>query len=715
MSAAQSRENVNSGFDDIGRLFALALASGMPAAIGAHLRSGKSVNSRDGAGRTPLMLAACRGHVGACEFLVMAGSDPADTDLKGINAAGWARRGGHIKVAEYLDSLERACAPQKTETVAALRSNVVESMHDVGDWEEYAEPAAPDHDATAVAEVASVQRILSSHDGKFEDEEWRDVVISLPSVIFERIASSNFSDEVRDYLAKSLVGGTRTGLIDLTEIDRFMPPLEGFASQELLAHFARVASDAGIQVVGLGSPYRNDLGPVAEAEGSPEELAEAAEVLLEVDHLLDGRHDPLDIAEREIVQMRRLDRFEEFTLFQTIRKAADEEALAIAQSSPALALLQAYCRRVESGELPFTLVSELDQPDDLAETGYPDEDDTTEQDVDETAIGSGQSGERIDVSTSAQSYSPLLPSTFAAAMQQILLVDLSPAPSAAITRTLSRAIKDLALSNAFFERFLSDLIRDGDGASAGLVTSCRSVARQARDRVIVAHLPHILRLARRFEGRGLPILDLVQEGSIGLFRAIERFDLQRGFRFQSYAMHWVRQSISRALADKSRLIRIPVHRLETLAKIERFQHEFAGLENRDPTPEEISERLAFPIGSIRKLLRVAAPPAAIDEFVDDDDRLIEQVVDLNTYSALNGEIQADLKRKLTKALMTLSPREERVLRMRFGFGLGSDHTLEEVGKTYGLTRERIRQIEAKALVKLKHPSRSKALRTFLDR
>ena len=660
------------------------------------------------------MLVASRGHLEACQFLVNAGSDPADTDIAGMDAAGWARRAGHLKIAEYLDSLGLASKPSNIEPVSNFGSSPSQALDDMCAWDEDVEPTAPDHDARAVAQVDALQRTISLHHGEFDDEEWRDVSISLPSITFERIASSNLSDEVRNYLVKCLVEGNRAGLIDISEIERFMPPSEGRATQEILVHFARVASDVGIQVVDVGSPYCNDLGPESGPEGTPQELVDALDVLLEVDHLLDGRHDPMVIVERDIAQMRRLDRFEEVTLFRTIRKAADEEALAIAQSSPALALLQTYGRRVETGELPLAMISDLEQPDDVSEIDHPDEEeDAADQAGNERANELGESGGIADVPNSALSSPPLLPPTFAAGMRQILSADPSRTSSSADTRALARAIKDLALSDAFFKLFLSDLTREGDGACASLIASCRTAVRKARDRVIMAHLPHVLRLAKRFRGRGMPTIDLFQEGSIGLFRAIELFDPERGFRFQAYAMHWVRQQVSRAIADKARLIRIPVHRFEALAKIQRFQLEFLCLTNRNPTTEEISDRLEFPTRRISSLLAIADPPETIDEYVDDDDRFIDCIPAANA-SALEREIQADLKRKVTAVLTTLSAREERVLRMRFGIGMRTDHTLEEVGKQFGVTRERIRQIEAKGIRKLRHRSRSRTLRSFLD-
>lgn len=700
--------------DDVGRLFALALASGITPAIGAHLRSGKDVNAIDAVGRTPLILTASRGHLGACKFLVEAGSNPAVIDSSGNNAADWARDCGHLQVAEYLESLGLDARPSRVGNVDSSAANVVQPLLEIGEWERYAETTIPDYEAETVAEAEAVQRTISLHDGDFDDEDWRDVAVSLPSTSLPKTDLSNLSDEVRDFLAKSLVLGKQVGLIDLTEIDRYMPLMEDGASEKLLAHFARIASDSGIQVVGFGSPYRNDLGPETNGEDSKEELSEAAEELLEVDHLLDSRHDPLAYIEDEISRVRKLDRFEEVALFRTIRKASEEEALAIAQSPAALARLRTYCRRVASGEFPLTMMSDLDQPFDQAEIDYQDEDDAAEDPDDARVLEGEQASENVDGLASGQSFAPALPPSFALAMNQLLASNPSPALASTATRSLARAISDLALSNAFFERLVSELEKDGDGTSARVIASCRSAALRARDRVMVAHLPHILRLARRFEGRGMPVSDLVQEGSIGLFRAVDLFDVQRGFRFQTYAMNWVRQSMSRAVADKARLIRIPVHRLETLSKIQRFQGEFVGLKKRDPTPEEVAENFELPLKNVQKLLRAAEEPTTLDDFVNDDESLVDLISAGNTASALDRQIAAELSRSVSRVLASITPREERVLRMRFGIGIRSDHTLEEVGRQFGVTRERIRQIEAKALRKLKHPSRSRKLRSYLD-
>lgn len=715
MSAAPpSRGNPISVTDDVGRLFALALTSGRVAAIGAHLRAGKSVNSRDWFGRTPLMLTAARGHIEACEFLIKAGCDPALIDGSGMDAANWARHSGHTKVVEYLDSIGRGSQPRIAEPVTEVRASAVQTAPHTCEWEVYDEPTTPHHDAMAVAEVGTMQRTLSSHTSEFDDEEWRDVPISLPSIIFDRIASSNFPDDVRDYLVKGLVEGTRAGLIDLTEIDRFMPPFEEAGGGELLARFAQIASDVGIQIVGLGSPYRNELGDTNEAEASPEERGNSAELVLEIDHLLDSRHDPLFIAESEVSRVRRLARFEEIALFRLIRNADEEVALAIVQSSPALALLKSYCRQILAGKLPFTVISNLD-PDEHSDLAEGDVDDQSEHISDAHESGADEVDKSGQPDAALQAESPKIPTTLLATMEKVLsAADRRDQSPSAVARNLARDIKELALSDGFLERLLSDLKKEGDGAGVKVISSFRSAAKDARDKIIVAHLPHILRLARRLEGKGLPVSDLFQEGCIGLFRAIDLFDPDRGFRFQTYAMHWVRQAVSRALADKARLIRVPVHVLEKLTKLDHFRREFSQIANYQPTPELISQKLEIPVEITRKLLRIPDEPIDLDEFVDDDDRVGDRLSPFGLSSErIDGE-QVDLRRAISGALLKISPRAERVIRMRFGIGMKTDHTLEEVGQQFGVTRERIRQIEAKALRMLRHPSRGTALRGLLD-
>jgi len=672
-------------------LFKLAVLSGAQATVNLHIRRGEDINARDSDGRTLLMLAAIRANEEMCRLLIEAGADPTIVDKSGQDAVSLALRGGKVGVAEVIREVLDNIKVHKAEQQVTVPKLVIPDQRETGPetWEEEVQTAVPASDDSCVTAADSIQQLLARHTPVDSAEDWSDVDINLPDVITNRRAE--FEAEVRLRIWRLIVAGLREGSVFSRQLEDVLPnDGESDLNQDSLARLSLVLGDLGLLVD--DSPLAPSINIDHELDEQQSLAADEASVFLEDLFTLTG--DPYTAYIKEIIHEPLLTREDEEKLGSEIEAGVMEAISAISNSRVAIKELLRVAKDKTNGlppleDLidpdPLDHISNEDEP--LGGTNY-----LIEGVPDDQSVALERRLEAIE--------------ELSKGLSKQALIGFPPA-----SVELRKEIFALRLSWLFIKHLCRSTLSESPGDYCRIAAGI-SKAEKARERFAHANLRLVVSIAKRYRGSSLASSDLIQEGNLGLLRAITRFDHRRGFKFSTYATWWIRQAITRAIADQGRTIRLPVHMTETLKKIEKIQYNLRQELGREPTGEDLAFKMELPVGKVNKLLQIAPEPISLDTPPDEDQGLISVVASKERVSQFEAINNSDLGEQIATVLKTLSPREEKIVRLRFGLGGGNENTLEEIGKRFALTRERIRQIESKAMRKLQHPMRRHSLENF---
>jgi RNA polymerase primary sigma factor len=693
-------------------LFAFAISTGNEVAVEAILKLGADVNARDAGGHTPLILAAKRGNLSLCLKFLSKGADPAAVNSRGQAASDLARAAGHSLISDMLDrTLARLSSDGSTDENAIAAPSDLSDNSSIGethapndippevkeaptsfdpddDWEAI-EPAAVEvQNGDVIADAEDLQRNLSDHAGINTGEIWDDVQISLPSAHSFEDCGFEFSYDEQLHLLGLFDKGLRWGYLSTGE-------LHGTP-----ARFADVARDVGIQVVRLPQGYPRGTPEIPKRyvdllEDDSDHPAKDALLMLEELVASDVQSKRSELFE-EVYRRTPMVLWEEREMFEKYRNSARELSFELARSVVVLQLVSDLCATVASGQTPLRTISNLDE------------------ELEQPASTSDEDNDEPDVA------GPTLPAAFLHSAEKISSVLEAGRPRTrtnAQVRETARWIEDLELTQDILQRMAYALEDSGHTETSTLILKQLRTATSIRDKLILSELPYVHLFAEKARCLSMEVSDLVSEGVIGLMKAVELFDPARGYRFHTYAQFWIRQSINRAVCDKDPQIRIPVHKVEQLAKIRQVRRKLRKTFSWVPSADEIAEAAETTIETLVKNARIPRKPLSLEIATSKEQELYSfHATRFLSQSASPDETVTlnQLKEEIRSALLTLPPRQEQIIRLRFGIDLDSDKTLEEIGQLQNVTRERIRQIEAKALKALKHPSRARALRKFRD-
>jgi RNA polymerase primary sigma factor len=717
----------------------MAIISGVATVVRLHINRCKDINSQDGTGFSPLMLAASRGHASICRLLLEAGADLLLLNNDGQDALEIARLNGKLEAAEVLQEYSKRIPKSEPSTEHLLGYRGL----DISVWEEESDSPPPPDDQTYVTEAEKSHRSLLFHTPISTDESWSDVEIELPEI---QIGPSRYTVEDRTWLSlrRLFLFGLRESRIFRYQIDSIVDS-DDEVDPEFLGHVLLVLGELGIHIDDwiFDPPEREKIEFEEESSEVNEDQAdEALDFLKLLPFLI---NDPWTHHLKAVGKVSLLSGDEELRLAKQIE---DGMKLAIHSFSCCPTVLGPFLQIVEraiTGKIQMSNIFCGFRGKEILD----EEVENDQERIEGLDPGNTSTEENLtngDASVSSQRFkAEVLGSLEQLGKLHKQVLSLCPNSNSVDKRLMVELQEEIyreLLNYRFTANFMIaihkkieaklQLFSSQEGAILDLangfnsqrqdmrttfkqITTGLSNVRLARTAMIEANLRLVGFLARKYDGRGVDIMDLVQEGVMGLIKAVERFDHHRGNKFSTYAVWWIRQTITRAIADQSQIIRIPIHMHEAMNKLISASRILVQELGREPVPEEIAEKMEVTVDKVRKVLKIAKEPISLDTPIDEEDGHIGDFIeDKRVAPQFNAIINLKLSEQTRKALATITPREEKILRMRFGIGEYAEHTLEEVGQDFTVTRERIRQIEAKALRKLRHPSRRKELRSFIE-
>ncbi|NOU14648.1 MAG: sigma-70 family RNA polymerase sigma factor [Methylococcaceae bacterium] len=678
-------------------LLKMAVLSGVQAAVCLHIRRGIEVNAIDEKGRSPLILAASKGHTETCRILLEAGADPRMQDKEGNDALTIALGRKMDILAELLKerlseldydlaTVASELNPVSSENESSAPLNASDEEFDLSGWVSEEDSPPPPQDYECLARVSVTHQSISAHTPIDNDEDWSDVDIDLP--LSQRIHRRDWNDEIHNEALRLFLIALQESHVSQRWIEDIALDTKGDSDPEFEGHLVFILEELGVIVDDIEWLQPDISIPLDE---DMEDIAN--EALSFLSELTSQNIEPQRLYEKDMAKtVSLLSKEGEAEIGNIIEKGLEEALIAVSGSVLAIKEILCVADKILMNELPMeTMVNRetiiQSEDDDPADENYHFQEDN--EDIDEKPI----SDLTVHIET---------------------IRDLLHHLSEENSHIMLDSLREVRLSWTFLEALCNRLgqSKTDPVAQSALEFALAKVTR-AKSRMVESNLKLVYSIARKYFHRGLSFLDLIQEGNLGLIKAVEKFDYRRGFKFSTYATWWIRQSITRAIADQARLIRVPVHMVESVNQVERARDRIEQITGLTADAAKIAKQLTLPMEKVTKALR------ATSEIIPIDSLGIEDVANAEFFfsaapSPEEYAMQIALHDELDRMLDTLKPRESEVLRLRFGLNDNDEQTLEEIGRVFMLTRERIRQIESKALRKLRYPSRAESLRDFIE-